>query len=289
MKIIILGASGLIGHTLFQKLSERFDCVYGILHSSKEKYKKFGIFENDKVIDKIDVLTFNELEKIFQTVDPDVVLNCVGVTKRKDEIKDIEKVLLVNAVFPHKLANWAKKNKKRVIHFSTDCVFNGKEGNYTEESVTTGEDIYGKSKALGEIKYKHTLTIRSSFIGQELSGKTELLEWFLSQSKSVKGFRKSLYSGVSTIFMSKIVCDIIEFFPNLSGLYQLATQVPISKYELICIANDYFNKNIEIIPEDLFETKPTLVGDKLQEIMKFDVPSWNEMMEELSINKEFYS
>jgi dTDP-4-dehydrorhamnose reductase len=176
-----------------------------------------------------------------------------------------------------------------VIHFSTDCVFNGKEGDYTEESLTTAEDLYGRTKALGEIRYKHTLTIRSSFIGQELFERTELLEWVLAQDgKQIKGFKNALYSGVSTNFMAKTVNDIITNHTQLSSLYHLGLEVPISKYDLICLVKKAFGLNIDIIPEIDYVHRPTLNTAKLKNDMGVKVPSWEEMMEELAKDEIFY-
>ena len=288
MRILILGASGLIGHKLLQKLSIDFD-VYATLHRSKENYGLMPLFSGQNIIDKVDVSDFENLRGILDTVNPNVILNCIGITPRKDEINDLYKVIKINALFPHQLANWAKANNKRVIHFSTDCVFNGSTGNYTENSLTTAEDVYGRTKALGEINYSHSLTIRSSFIGQELFGKTELLDWFLNQEgKRINGFTNTLYSGVSTNFMTRVVKTIILNAPKLSGLYQLASEKPISKYELLCIAKRAFEVNIEINPENKQVHTPTLNGSKLKDKIKIKVPSWKEMMNDLALNKDFY-
>ena len=288
MRILILGVSGLIGHKIFQELSESFE-VFGTLHKSKNHYGNITLFSGQNVIENINVSEFEILKGVLYTVNPDVILNCVGITKRKTEINNAFEALTINSVFPHQLANWAKINQKRVIHFSTDCVFNGKTGNYRETSLTTAEDVYGRTKALGEINYKHTLTIRSSFIGQELFGKTELLEWFLAQNgKQIKGFTNTLYSGVSTTFMARVVKNIISNFPNLSGLYHLATDIPISKYELLCLAKEAFNVNVDIIPEDEHVHLPTLDASKLKRKINLIVPAWNEMMKELASGKDFY-
>jgi dTDP-4-dehydrorhamnose reductase len=282
MRVIILGVSGLIGHSLFKEISSKFE-TYGILHNNKSFYSNHVLFETENVFDNIDVLDFEVLSKVLLAVDPDVIINCVGITKRKEEIKNTGLTLYVNALFPHKLAEWSKANNKRIIHFSSDCVFDGKVGNYSEESLTTAEDMYGRTKALGEINYNHTLTLRSSFIGRELFSKTELLEWFLSQNGlTIRGFTKALYTGVSTIFLSKIVADIIESHPNLSGLKQLSIEKPISKYELLCLAREAFKCNIEIIPDDTFEIKPTLKGEKLRDELGYVVPTWENMMYDLA-------
>lgn len=288
MKVLILGVSGLIGHKLLQELSVDHE-VFGTLHKTKDHYNNLELFSGSTIIEGIDVLKFEKLTGVLQAIDPDVVLNCVGITKRKIRQNNTLEVIETNASFPHKLAKWAKNNNKRVIHFSTDCVFNGKEGDYTEESLTTAEDLYGRTKALGEIRYGHTLTIRSSFIGQELFDRTELLDWVLAQDgKQIKGFKNALYSGVSTNFMAKTVNDIINNHTQLSSLYHLALEVPISKYDLICLAKKAFGLNIDITPETDYVHRPTLNAAKLKNEIGVKVPSWEEMMEELAKNKNFY-
>jgi dTDP-4-dehydrorhamnose reductase len=248
------------------------------------------LFSGKNIIENINVTEFEILKGVLYAINPDVILNCAGITKRKVEINNMIVALSTNSVFPHQLANWAKINQKRIIHFSTDCVFNGKIGNYTETSLTTAEDVYGRTKAFGEINYSHSLTLRSSFIGQELFGKTELLEWFLAQDgKQIKGFTKTLYSGVSTIFMACVVRNIILNFPNLSGLYNLSPDEPISKYGLLCLAREAFNVNVDIIPDDKHVHCPTLDATKLKKEIKLIVPSWQEMMSELASNKGIYS
>lgn len=283
MRILILGASGLIGHKLYQRLGQRFGDVYATLHRPRTAFEKYGLFDSPRVIDRVDVREFDHLTGILHAVDPDVVLNCVGITKRRSEIQDPLHAIEVNARFPHLLARWAKEHGRRVIHFSTDCVFDGAEGDYTEQSPTTGKDAYGQTKALGEIRYDHTLTIRSSFIGRELDHCTELLEWALAQrGKTIKGFTRAYYSGVSTIVMSRIVGDIIEHHPELNGLYQLAMPEPTNKYDLLCCARDAFGLNVEIVPEGHFLIRPTLDGSPLRAAMKLELPTWPEMMAELA-------
>ena len=288
MRVLILGVSGLIGHKILQEFTSYFE-VFGTLHKSKNFYNNIKLFSGNNIIENIDVSEYEIVNGVINAINPDVVLNCVGITKRKDEINNSIKALTVNSVFPHQLANWAQNSGKKVIHFSTDCVFDGKTGNYNETSLTTAEDMYGRTKALGELKYERTLTIRSSFIGQELFGKTELLEWFLSQNgKQIKGFRNTFYSGVSTIFMAHVIRDIILNFPDLSGLYNLAPEKPISKFDLLSIAKTAFNVKVDIIPEDEHAHLPTLDGSKLRTKMNLVVPSWQSMMNELSSNRDYY-
>ena len=285
MKILILGVSGLIGHNILKEFNGKFE-VFGTLHKSKNKYGNLNLFSGSNIIENIDVKDFEILVDILSYVNPDLVINCVGITKRKiNKAKPLE-AIHVNSVFPHQLAEWAKLNDKRVIHFSSDCVFDGKIGNYNEKSLTSAEDLYGRTKALGEIIYPHTLTIRSSFIGQELFDKTELLDWFLSQDgKQIKGFTNTFYSGVSTLYMARLINEIIQYHPKLNGLYQLAPQIPISKYDLLCLANKAFQLNVDIIPDDTQKHYPTLDATKLRDAIKLKVPTWEQMMIELANNK----
>lgn len=283
MRILVLGASGLIGHKLFQQLGQRFDDIHALLHRDRSLFEACGLFKGNNVIDNFDASDLPATLEMLQEVNPDVVLNCVGITKRRPEVNDAIYAMTVNSMFPHQLAKWAGQYGKRIIHFSTDCVFDGELGDYTEESNTTGPDAYGKTKALGEIRYDHTLTIRSSFIGRELDVFSELLEWFIGQKgNTIKGFTNAYYSGVSTIYMSKVVGDIIESHPDLGGLYQLSTPEPISKYDLLCTARDAFGLDVEIIPDGDLSIKPTLNGTKLRQTLNLTVPDWPAMMTELA-------
>ena len=278
MKVLILGAGGLIGHKLFQILGSELD-TYAALHNSSDH----RCFDSSKVYSGIDVLQFSELKSLIEDNNINVILNCVGITKRKPEINNMELAIRVNSLFPHKLAVWAGSTGQRVIHFSTDCVFDGTIGNYSETSHTTGTDTYGKTKALGEINYPHSLTIRSSFIGRELKDRTELLEWCLSsKGQKIKGFDRAFYSGVSTICMARVVKQIITDHKDLSGLYQLATDQPISKFDLLSQMNKSFDLGIEIEKDSSFETMPTLDGTRLKDELSLSIPSWSEMMDELA-------
>ena len=284
MKVIVLGASGLIGSYMFNELSKKFETI-GTIRKSKTDHENIKLFKSDNIIDKIDILNLDKLINLFQNLKPDVIVNCIGVTKRKIT-ENVLDVIKINSIFPHELAKWGSNNSAKIIHFSTDCVFNGLEGNYNEKSNTNAFDIYGKTKALGEIQYKNSLTIRSSFIGRELFDKIELLEWVISNNgKKIKGFKKTMYSGVSALFLSKLIKDIIINHSKINGLYQLSYDTPISKYDLLCLIRDCFKLNLEIIPENNKSHCPTLDSSKLKNKINFDIPSWKDMLTELKNNK----
>ena len=275
----------MIGHKLLERGQDRFE-VYGTINRAKDDFPEIPFLQGERIVDHVDVLRFEHLESLVNSIGPNVILNCVGITKRKRAINDHLKAIATNSLFPHKLRALCERLDLRLIHFSTDCVFDGKAGDYTEESAPTATDMYGRTKALGEVTQSPALTIRSSFIGRELRGRTELLEWLLSQNgKTIKGFSRAFYSGVSTIQMAAVVFDIIERHPDLHGLYQLATPEPISKYDLLCCGRDAFGLDVEIERESSFESKPTLDGTKLRNLLDLKIPSWPEMMDEVAADE----
>lgn len=289
MKIVILGVSGLIGHKLYQVLGQRFGNVLGVMHGRADRFQRFGLFAPETIVEGIEAADFGAVSGMLDSLKPDVILNCAGITKRRPEINDPVQAISVNSLFPHLLARWAGDNDSRVIHFSTDCVFDGTIGNYTEESPTTGQDAYGKTKALGEIRYDHCLTIRSSFVGRELSVHSELLDWFLQQEgQKIRGFTQAWYSGISTIEMARIVGDIIEHHPQINGLHQLSIDGRISKYDLLCLARDSFGANIEIEPDDTVNIDATLDSSLLRSKMELKLPDWPQMMAELAAEADMY-
>ncbi len=289
MRIAILGAGGLIGHKLYQTLSERFGDVHAVLRGTAEPFAKYGLFQKPGTILNHDVWDFDATDRLLESIEPDVVLNCAGITKRRPEVNEPLRAVKVNALFPHHLATWGKAHGVRAIHFSTDCVFDGAEGGYTEDSITTARDPYGQTKALGETRYDHALTIRSSFVGRELYAHSELLDWFLSQKgKTIGGFGDVFYSGVSTPEMARVIGDIIEHHPDLGGLYQLSVPEPISKYDLLCLAREAHDVDIGIERNDSVRGRATLDGSKLREAIGVEVPGWPEMMRDLAASATFY-
>ncbi len=290
MRILILGAGGMIGHTHWRRLSGKYpDSTFAVLHSPKSEYARFGLFQNsDHVFDQVDLADATQRAHVLSSVRPDVILNCVGITYRRKEaswpIANIE----LNALLPHQLAVWAEKNSSRVIHFSTDCVFEGDRGDYTESDQPDGKSLYGRTKGLGEIQGPCSLTLRCSMIGRELHGKTEFLEWFLSnRGKQVMGFKKAIYSGITTPLMAEIVEDLIFNRPKLSGLYQLGS-TPISKYDLLHLIRERFNLQIAIQPEENKGYKRNLIGDRFAIETGFQCPSWPTMIDALAKESAWY-
>jgi len=282
-KILILGASGLLGHKLFQKLSARFESVTALIRGDRVRFSTIGLFDNENTIDGFECEDFDSVKRQLDHLDPDVIVNAVGVTKRRPGIADSNYATRINAEFPKSLLQWTTAQNKRLIHFSTNCVFDGTADSYNESSSPDCPTTYGATKAAGELTADNALTIRTSFIGRELAHFTELLEWFLAQEgRVISGFTSSMFSGVSTNYLSHVVADIIEFHPKLSGLYNLASANPISKYHLLCLAKDIFKINVEIIPEKNQFKNAVLDGNVLTRKLDLKIPSWEVMMDEIA-------
>jgi len=268
----------MIGHKIYQSLSKTESNL--ILTSRKAKESLPFDFDNVTLL-KLDICK-DDLNVFLKNYMPKIIINCIGVTTRRLDKLEINEVEYINSTFPKLLAAWAEETNNKLIHFSTDCVFNGNDGYYTEESLPDATDIYGSTKAAGEIKdQKNTLTIRTSMIGREIFNFTELLEWIFSNNlKAINGYKNAIYSGVTTLWMGELIKKIIFDKINLSGIYNISS-TPISKYDLITKIKSYFNLNIEIIENTEYNTNKTLNSEKFQSKTGIKTPLWDEMLSAL--------
>ncbi|CCN35100.1 DTDP-4-dehydrorhamnose reductase [Vibrio nigripulchritudo SO65] len=276
MKILVIGATGMLGYSIFSNLSEFSNLeVYGTVRTVNGLDNFFP--STDKLIPNIDVKDFATLEKAVLAVKPDVVINCIGLIKQHDISKQNVEAIEINALLPHKIAQICDTIEARLIHFSTDCVFDGKLGNYLESDLPTATDLYGRSKYLGEVDYGKHVTLRTSIIGHELKSSVSLIDWFLSQHGSVKGFSKAVFSGLPTAYVAKVLVDFVIPNSSLSGLYQLSVD-PIDKYSLISKVASVYNKRIEIDKFEDFVMDRSLDSTKFREETGFVPPSWDELV-----------
>ncbi len=288
MRVLILGGTGMLGHKLWQRLGARFADTGVTIRGKRADYRRFGLFDDARVIENVDVTNAARLSAVLDQAAPAVIVNCVAVTKRREAASGPAPSILLNAWLPHRLAEWTAANGARLITISTDCVFDGKQGGYSETEAPDAVDMYGRTKALGEVVDGNALTIRTSFVGRELAHGTELLEWFLAQrGKTVKGFRGALYSGISTLYCAEVIGDVIEKFPQLSGLYQVTSQV-ITKYDLLCSARDAFGIKVNIEPDDTVAIKRNLNGEKFRRATGLETPLWSTMMNEMAADPTPY-
>lgn len=286
MRILICGATGMIGHKVWQTLTGAHE-VMATLRRGRDEAPALGLF-GEHVVEHVEAGDLHRVTAVLNQVRPAVVVNCLGITKRKPEAGDVSRMFRVNTLFPHHLARWGAEHGSRVIHFSTDCVFGGDEGNYHERSVVTADDLYGQTKYFGELDYDHCLTIRTSMIGRELSGRTELLEWFLAQSgKTITGFTRARYSGLTTNEMARIIGRIITDHPRLYGKYQVAGP-SITKHDLLCKVRDAFGIDVRITPSSDFVCDRTLQSHRFETATGLTVPPWDDMVADLAAERAFY-
>jgi dTDP-4-dehydrorhamnose reductase len=289
-RILVLGGSGMLGHKMFQQLRKRFPDTYCTIRGSLSypDLRPIDLFRSGHVFEYQDVTDIRALENLVQECKPDVVINCVGVVKQRADAKKAIPSLLVNALLPHQLSELCERCNAWLIHFSTDCVFSGNKGNYSEDDVADAYDLYGRTKYLGEVSTRNALTLRTSIIGRELVQAHSLLEWFLSQNhKRVSGYTRALYSGVTTNHLATVVGDLIETYPRLCGLYQVTGQV-ISKFDLLCLIRDVYKLDIEILPDRDFFCDRSMKGKKFESATGYVSPGWPELISELANDKTTY-
>lgn len=271
----------MLGHKMYQTLASRFPETYCTIRSS-ETDPSIELLRRESVIQDVDAADFNGLSTLLNDLGPSVVVNCVGVIKQRKAADKPIPSITINSLLPHELAAICEEMGTRLIHFSTDCVFSGAKGAYREDDPSDAQDLYGMTKVLGEVAEPPSLTLRSSIIGRELGHRSSLLEWFLAQEgRKVKGFRRALYSGLTTTRMAHLVGDLIQNHPDLSGLYHVAGPW-ISKYELLCLARDTFGVKIEIVPDDEIIIDRTLVADRFESATGYRPPTWQEMLSEVA-------
>jgi dTDP-4-dehydrorhamnose reductase len=277
MKILVIGASGMIGSTVLRVLSEKRDWeVFGTIRNGDLR-RFFPAQIAERLVVGVDVEHSDVLLKVLDDIRPGVVINCAGLTKHKPEADDPLVSIPINTLMPHRLAGLCKLVGARLIHVSTDCVFSGEKGEYTEEDFADARDVYGKSKALGEVTYPHTITLRTSTIGHEFQSKYGLLDWFLSQEGSCKGYDRAIFSGLPTVIFAQIVRDVVIPHNELSGLYHVAAK-PINKFYLLNLIANVYGKKIEIIPDDKLAIDRSLDAGRFREATGYVAPKWEEMI-----------
>lgn len=278
MKVLVFGASGMIGSAMFRVLSEKKEWeVRGTLRSNAWKHF-FPETLAGKLIPDVDVEKHDALVRVFAQVQPDVVVNCVGLTKHHSEAEDPLLSIPLNALLPHRLADLCAATGSRLVHVSTDCVFSGTRGGYVEDDAPDAVDVYGKSKHLGEVDDAHAITLRTSTIGHELQSAYGLLEWFLSQQGSCRGFSRAIFSGLPNVVFAQVVRDVVIPRPGLSGLYHVGAQ-PIGKYDLLQLIARTYNKPINIERDDKFVIDRSLNTQRFQKATGYIAPGWAELID----------
>ena len=280
MRVLILGGDGMLGHRLLLHLRDRHE-VKVTLRRDLEAYAGFGLFDKENSYPNVDVRSEDRLLETVADFRPEAVVNAAGIVKQRDAAKEYLPSLEINALLPHRLAVICQAAGARLVHVSTDCVFSGRRGNYTEKDVPDAEDLYGRTKLLGEVGDPPCITLRTSIIGLELSRKGSLIEWFLDQEGDIKGFTRAIYTGLTTAEMSRVIERVLVEHPELSGVWQVASE-PISKYDLLSrFAGILGREDVRIVPDDAVEIDRSLSALEFQGATGYHPPGWEQMLAEL--------
>jgi dTDP-4-dehydrorhamnose reductase len=281
MRVLVLGADGMLGHRLLKTLSTRAE-IAGTLREENfvESLQSALKLKGLKLFAGVTCEQPQSVKKIFSQFRPEVVINCIGWVKQRTQSETLD-ILRVNAVFPQQLAQWSEELSFRLVQLSTDCVFSGKKGNYTENDIADAEDLYGVSKYLGEVRdSSRVLTLRTSIIGLELKNKKSLVEWFLSSRVPVSGFEKAVFSGLSTSALSEIIWNVLKEQQTLSGLYHVSAP-SISKYELLLRIKNEIQFKIEVIQDQKLVIDRSLDSDRFFRETNIQKPNWDAMITDL--------
>lgn len=277
-RVLVLGATGMLGNAILRLFSQSPGYeVFGSVRSAGA----LRLLPNDlhpNVVDGVDVENIDSLIRLFAIVRPDVVINCIGLVKQLAEAGDPLVAIPINALLPHRLARLCTVACARLIHISTDCVFAGTRGLYTEADEGDATDLYGRSKFLGEVDYPNAITLRTSIIGHELQGARSLVGWFLGQVGSVKGFRRAIFSGLPTVEIARIIRDYLIPHPELHGIYHVSAK-PINKFDLLTLIAQVYGKSIEIVPDEQLVIDRSLNSSRFQLATGYIAPEWLELVE----------
>ena len=276
-KVLVLGASGMLGNAVLRLFAQSDG------YSAVGSARSAGVLRvlppelRDRVICGVDVENVDSLTWLFAATRPDVVINCIGLVKQLAEADDPLAAIPINALLPHRLARLCDVAGARLIHMSTDCVFAGTKGMYREDEPSDAQDLYGRSKYLGEVDYPHAVTLRTSIIGHELSGAHGLVGWFLAQQGGVKGYSHAIFSGLPTVELARVMRDCVIPRPELRGLYHVSAE-PINKFDLLKLVAQVYGRLIAITPDDGLRIDRSLDSSRFRALTGYAPPSWPELV-----------
>lgn len=285
IRVLVLGATGMLGHKLGQVLSAHHETHLAVRRAQAPVLR--DLFDADRVSTGVSAEDPRSVERVLDEIAPAVVVNCIGIVKQADAARQAVPSITVNSLFPHRLGELCAARGARLIHISTDCVFSGRVGGYTEDDIPDPIDLYGRSKLLGEVAEPGCLTLRTSIVGRELEGAHGLLEWFLGQSGSVRGFAKAVFSGLTTEALSELVARVVREQPALSGLWHVAAE-PIDKLALLERFRDAFGLDIEIVADDALRIDRSLDGSRFERETGIAARSWSDMVAGLAADTTPY-
>lgn len=279
-RILVLGASGMLGNAMLRYFATRAEYdVRGTVRSTKIA-DAFSKDLRDRLIANVDA---NDIDSVIAAVadfQPIVIINCIGLIKQLASAGDPLAAIPVNALMPHRLARVAAAAQARFVHISTDCVFTGSRGDYRESDIPDANDLYGRSKLLGEVDTPNAITLRTSIIGHELASAHGLVDWFLGQRVEVKGYARAIFSGLPTVELARAIADCVLPFPELRGLYHVSA-APISKLDLLRLVGTAYNVSTSILPDSDLVIDRSLNSDRFRSATGYTPPSWPDLVEKM--------
>ena len=279
-RVLVLGASGMLGNALFRLFSQsdKFITIGAVRSSGPLGQLPEALHKN--IVHGVDVSDMDNIHRLFASIRPDVVINCVGLVKQLMEVDDPLVAVPINSLLPHRIARLCDVAGARLIHVSTDCVFSGCRGNYREDDYPDANDLYGRSKYLGEVDYPHAITFRTSIIGHELSSAHGLVNWFLGQQEQVKGYTNAIFSGLPTIELARVIRDLIIPNTGMRGVYHISAE-PISKFDLLQLIAKVYDKKIIINADDALKIDRSLNSDRFRMVAGYVPPSWPDLIQQM--------
>jgi dTDP-4-dehydrorhamnose reductase len=281
MRILILGGDGMLGHQLLRQFAPRHETRV-TLRQPLSVYAALGLFNPDNADAGIELGSTDSLKPVLAAFRPEAVINAAGIVKQRATAEDAIPSLEINALLPHRLAILCREIGARLVHIGTDCVFSGRKGRYREADPSDAEDLYGRTKYLGEVHEPNCLTLRTSMIGQELARKTGLLEWLLAQRGMIRGYRNAIFSGFTTIELARVIEMLLTRFSQAAGLYHVSS-APISKFDLLTLVKERLALPVEITPHDELRCDRSLDSSRFQSEFGYRAPEWRMMVDELAI------
>jgi len=267
----------MIGNAMFRVVGEK--AAWEVFGTARSNH--FGRFFPPalaaRLITGIDVENRDVLTRLFGDVNPDLVINCIGLTKHHAQAHDPLLATPINTLLPHRLADMCRVSGARFIHVSTDCVFSGAKGNYVEGDAADATDVYGKTKFLGEVNAPNAVTLRTSTIGHELQSTYGLLEWFLSQKDRCKGYGRAIFSGLPSVAFAQVVRDVVIPKPELTGIFHVGAE-PINKYDLLTLIARTYGKSIEIDRDESFVMDRSMNVQRFRDATGYVAPGWPELI-----------
>jgi dTDP-4-dehydrorhamnose reductase len=280
MRVLILGGLGMVGHRLWIALSAEHE-VWGTVRNDAAEVPALPSIDRARICDHVDMARSDERQRVFERVRPEVVINCVGLVKQRPEANEDVPAITINALVPHEVAELCRATGARMVHISTDCVFSGRAGNYTEDDQPDPEDLYGRTKLVGEVVKGNAITLRTSFIGRELRTRQGLTEWFLAQRGQVRGYKRSVFSGLTTHAFARAVMQHVLPHPELHGLYHVSS-APITKYELLDLMKRCYGRDVEIVPDAASVCDRSLDSTRFRKATGFRPVRWEDMVQEMA-------